>query len=434
MSDLYKDLYKVYKDNDEIHSYALKDAVYYFDGLNWEKTKDDELRIINNPNNPDISYQLKLLGDILEHNYSETSNNGVNTNVKLTEYQFSQFDNNYQFYTALNIGNPNMEDNKYCISGNTYKFKPSMGNSIKNSNKFYVNIPNRAANNYDECKYKAVRNNVPYFLIGDVSWNSTSKDFSYVCYIPKKSIESKNITNLINPLKETIDMFNIPGPSLNDSFCNPEQQNCGQHDNGYLSIYKREQLPVPAKDNFLIYTTDTYNNIKGENTLSITHINNLIDEIQPLNDYIDAYDKINANYTCILKDMSQNFINYVCISGNNSMSYDDVSRNIKSNSNNFNKDVHELYNLYESLNTNIDNINTDLSTINLICKDREIYLRNLYTDISKNQIELKKILNYSNGGIGRLKDQKYLRDNTIIEINILILIVIFSLFLYSKIK
>ena len=230
-------------------------------------------------------------------------------------------------------------------------------------------------------------------------------------------------------------MFNIPGPSLNDSFCNPEQQNCGQHDNGYLSIYKEwEQLPVPAKDNFLIYTTDTYNNIKGENTLSITHINNLIDEIQPLNDYIDAYDKINDNYTCILKDMSQNFINYVCISGNNSMSYDDVSRNIKSNSNNFNKDVHELYNLYESLNTNIDNINTDLSTINLICKDREIYLRNLYTDISKNQIELKKILNYSNGGIGRLKDQKYLRDNTIIEINILILIVIFSLFLYSKIK
>jgi len=430
MSDLYKDLYKVYKDNDEIHSYALKDAVYYFDGLNWEKT-NEVLPIITNQ---DISYQLKLLGDILEYNYSETSNNGVNKYVKLTEYQFSQFDNNYQFYTELNIGNPNMEDKNYCISGNTYKFKPSMGNSIKNSNKFYVNIPNRTANNYYECKDKAVRNNVPYFLIGDVSWNSTSKDFSYVCYIPKKSIESKNITNLINPLKETIDMFNRSGDSLND-YCNPAQENCSQLDNGYLSIYnKGEQLPVPAKDNFLIYTTDTYNNIKGENTLSITDINNLIDKIQPLNDYIDAYDKINDNYTCILKDMSQNFINYVCISGNNSMSYDDVSSNIKSNSTTFNTDVHQLYNLYESLNTNIDNINTDLSTINLICKDREIYLRNLYTDISKNQIELKKILNYSNGGIGRLKDQKYLRDNTIIEINILILIVIFSLFLYSKIK
>ena len=424
------DLYKVYKHNDEIYSYKLKDAVYYFDGLNWEKTNE----VLPIKTNEDISYQLKLLGDILEYNYSETSNNGVNTNVKLTEYQFSQFDNNYQFYTALNIGNPIMEDNNYCISGNTYKFKPSMGNSIKNSNKFYVNIPNRTANNYDECKDKAVRNNVPYFLIGDVSWNSTSKDFSYVCYIPKKSIESKNITNLINPLKETIDMFNSSGDSLND-YCDPDQENCRQLANGYLSIYnKGKQLPVPAKDNFLIYTTDTYNNIKRENTLTIPYINNLIDKIQPLNDYIDAYAKINDDYTCILLDMSQNFINYVCISGNNSIRYDDVSVNIQNASTTFNTGVHQLYNLYKSLNTNIDNINTDLSTINLICKDRETYLRNLYTDISKNQIELKKILNYSNGGIGRLKDQKYLRDNTIIEINILILIIIFSLFLYSKIK
>lgn len=441
MSQRYKVLQNV---NGEIKSVQEKDNSY-FNGLNWKKVESCiPDNVLNTSTDANVRKQANRLGNILNHIYTESSNNSM---VNLTEYQFK---NNYNIkpYEEYGIGDPKFSN--YCISYNNFYFKPNT-KGMKNSDRFDIseNLDFIRDNMYDnenpykDCEDIATKNNVPYFIVGDMSYVNSGA--TYNCYVPKyKNIYNTNvIKKLINPLLETINtIFSSRHNNINQGLT---ISGCLEASNNLTSDYKINDSSynaIPGVGNYLIYTTDVYN-FSNENKIKDNYLKNFKDIQMNLADvnshryYQELYDNSLSTTHMIgfFDKLKTNFTNFRCLpTMTSNMTFNDATTYIDFHNGELDKDIHNIYNKYELLNETNKNIENDISKIQIVSKDREKYLRELYKVIEAEQIKLKELLNNSNGGIGRLKDQKYLRDNTIIEINILILIIIFSLFLYSKIK
>jgi len=440
MSQRYKVLQNV---DGEIKSVQEKDNSY-FNGLNWKKVQTcNPNYVLNTSTDANVRKQANRLGNILNHIY--TNESSYNSMVNLTEYQFK---NNYNIkpYEQYGIGDPTLS--KYCISYNNFYFKPNT-KGMKNSDRFDIsenlyfkqNNMNNNQNPYEDCEDIATKNNVPYFIVGDMSYANSGA--TYNCYVPKykNSYNTNVIKKLINPLLETINtIFSSSHNNIDQSLT---ISGCLEASNNLTSDYKINDSSynaIPGVGNYLIYTTDVYN-FSDENKIRDNYLKNFKDIQMNLADvnshtyYQELYDNsLSTQHMIVFFDnLKTNFTNFRCLPAD-SLSFEDAKSHINEHNNYLDTDIHNIYNKYELLNETNKNIENDISKIQIVSKDREKYLRELYKVIEAEQIKLKELLNNSNGGIGRLKDQKYLRDNTIIEINILILIIIFSLFLYSKIK
>ena len=419
----------------------------YFNGLNWKKVEScSPYNVLNTSTDSNLRKQADRLGNILNHIYTnESSNNSI---VNLTEYQFK---NNYNIepYARYGIGDPYFSQS--CISYNDFFFKPNT-KGMKNSDKFDISKNfsfiqenmNSNENPYKDCEDKAIRNNVPYFIIGDMSYDDYN-GATYNCYVPKykNSYNTNVIKELINPVVETINSIfssthNIIYDKLTISGCLEASNNLIKDyvisDNSYNAI--------PGVGNYLIYTTDVYNfsNVTSTSENFLSNLHNIQTSLKGVNQYTyyqNLYDNSLASSHIIklFDDLSGHFEKFTCLDINpGNLKFDIASGYIDENNQLLDNTIYDIYNKYKLLNETNKNIENDISTIQIVSKDREKYLRELYNVIEAEQIKLKELFNNSNGGIGRLKDQTYMRDNTITEINILILIIILSLFLYSKIK
>lgn len=431
--------YKLLQSDQNYYAFKEKNNSY-FDGLTWKKVESSECSYILN-NEIDVSVQAKRLGNILDYKYDKISNKDDNNIVNLTQFQFT---NNYNVkpFHEYGIGDPSFIN--YCVSGNTYFYKPNT-NGIINSGKFhepdtFIFKSSTTENPYYECEDKAGRSNVPYFVVGNMNYSTT--EASYNCYVPKfKNAYNTNIIKqLIDPISETINyIFDADVPNkITDNLSEYLDASQNEYKN-YL--FKNDA--IPGTGNFLIYTEDIYK-FFDVNPNSLGNIDEITREIQNVTshtEYLKLYDgslnpinMYNHFYKSNNDDLKTYFTNFNCLNLSDNTDFSVVKNNVASSDVPFNEKIREIYQQWKQLNYQNNNIINDISLINIIGKDRKAYLRELYKDIENQQNELKKLLNNSNGGIGRLKDQKYLRDNTILEINILILIIIFSLFLYSKIK
>ena len=437
--------YKLLQSDQKYYAFKEKNNSY-FDGLTWKKLEKVEEsncngKILNNVQ--DLSFQAKRLGNILDYKYiNESSNNGINNIVNLTQFQFT---NNYNVkpFHEYGIGDPELIN--WCVSGNENYYKPNTSGVI-NSGKFDVpqtfTFNSSNDNPYYECEKKAKRSNVPYFVVGNMNYSTT--EASYNCYVPKlKNAYNTNIIrHLIDPISETINnIFDAPN-NITENVNNNNYLDASQNEyNNYLF----NNDAIPGTGNFLIYTEDIYN-FSDENPNSLGNIDEITSEIQkvtPHKDYksltlsggsLNPTNMYDHFYNYNNDDLKTYFTNFNCLNLSDNMDFSAVKDNVASSDVLFDDKIRKIYEQWKQLNDQNKNIIKDISRINIIGKNREAYLRELYKVIENQQNELKKLLNNSNGGIGRLKDQKYLRDNTILEINILILIIIFSLFLYSKIK
>lgn len=432
--------------------YAFKEKNNsYFDGLTWKKVVSSNCeKILNTVQDVSVSSQAKRLGNILDYKYiNESSNNGMNDIVNLTQFQFT---NNYDVkpFHKYGIGDPELIN--YCVSGNKNYYKPNTSGVI-NSGKFDVpqrftfNSSTTPVNPYSDCEDKARRSNVPYFVVGNMNYSTS--EASYNCYIPKfrNAYNTNIIKELIDPISETINnIFELHENITNDlSFENYLEAEQNQFINYHFNDVSYNDA-IPGTGNFLIYTEDIYNfsDVKSNSLGNIDEITKEIQDVTPHKEYekLTLRDGIlnpTNMYRHFYNDLKTYFTNFNCLNLTEDLTFGTV-KNYFYNSDRdgpgdkFDKKIIEIYEQWKILNDENNNIINDISRINIIGKEREAYLRKLYRLIENEQNELKKLLNNSNGGIGRLKDQKYLRDNTILEINILILIIIFSLFLYSKIK
>lgn len=440
--------YKVLQSYDGTEKYTFKEKNNsYFDGLTWKKVEKSNCNTNILNERPEISFQAERLGNILD--YNESANNNI---VNLTQFQFT---NNYNVkpFHKFGIGDPDLIN--WCVSGNKNYYKPNI-TSVINSEKFLnpetfnFNNTSRPANPYSYCEDKALKSNVPYFVVGDMSYSRDGA--SYNCYIPKfKNAYNTNvIKKLIDPISETINNIFDSGQKITNELLFEKYLDASQNKINDYYFKDSSYHAIPGKDNFLIYTTDSYNFSPNTNPLeNIDKIRQELNLVTSHNDYLDLYNdtlKPNKMYEYFYKsnndDLKTYFNDFNCLksTSNSNMNFSEVSNylynsvNRQGPGNKFDEKIIQIYEQWKRLNDQNNKIIHDISRINIIGKDREVYLRNLYKVIENEQNELKKLLNNANGGIGRLKDQKYLRDNTIVEINILILIIIFSLFLYSKIK
>ena len=445
--------YKLLQSDQNYYAFKEKNNSY-FDGLTWKNVERSDCSYILN-NEIDVSFQANRLGNILDYKYiNESSNNGMNNIVNLTQFQFT---NNYDVkpFHEYGIGDPSFIN--YCVSGDKYFYKPNTSGVI-NSGKFDVpqtftfNSSTSSNNPYYECEDKALKSNVPYFVIGDI--NYSTNEASYNCYIPKfKNAYNTNvIKELVAPISKTInnifESFIINDTLLFEKYLDASQNKINDY---YFNDFSYHA--IPGRNNFLIYTTDIYNfspnTSSSSNTNPLENINKITQELNLLTSYKE-YETLrdgilNPNkmseyfYNSSNNDLKTYFYHFNCLNltaeGMNFSQVNEYLYNSETGTEKkFDDKIREIYEQWRKLNEQNKKIVDDISRINIIGKDREKYLRDLYKVIENEQNELKKLLNNANGGIGRLKDQKYLRDNTILEINILILIIIFSLFLYSKIK
>ena len=437
--------YKVLQNYDGTEKFKFKEKNnLYFNGLTWKKVEKStcNTNILNEL--PDISFQAERLGNILD--YNESANNNI---VNLTQFQFT---NNYDVkpFHKFGIGDPDLIN--WCVSGNKNYYKPNT-TGIINSDKFhnpetFTFNTSTPANPYSDCENKALKNNVPYFVVGDMSYSTSTA--SYNCYIPKfKNAYNTNvIKKLIDPISETINNIFESGEKITNELLFNNYLEASQNIISDYYFKDSSYHAIPGKDNFLIYTTDKYNFSPNTNPLeNIDKIRQEINLVTSHKEYLELYDNIlNPNkmyeyfYNSENDDLKTYFNNFNCLNFTSNQNFTTVQNYLYNSVNRqgagskFDEKIIEIYEQWKRLNDANNNIVKDISRINIIGIDREVYLTNLYKVIENEQNELKKLLNNANGGIGRLKDQKYLRDNTIVEINILILIIIFSLFLYSKIK
>lgn len=442
--------YKVLQSDQKFYAFKEKNNSY-FDGLTWKKVEESNCngKILNTVQ--DVSFQAKRLGNILDYKYDKISNKDDNKIVNLTQFQFT---NNYNVkpFHEYGIGDPDLIN--WCVSGNENYYKPNTSGVI-NSGKFhepdtFIFNSSTSINPYSDCEKKAKRSNVPYFVVGDISYSTTTA--SYNCYVPKfkNAYNTNKIKQLIDPISETINnIFDAPNNITEkvDNYLDASYLDASQNEyNNYLF----NNDAIPGTGNFLIYTEDIYN-FSDVNLNSLGNIDEITTEIQNVTSHTDYKKKtlrdgsLNPTnmykhfYNSTTAHLTNYFTDFNCLNLSENMPFADVKQYFYNSyengpGNNFDEKIREIYKQWKQLNDQNKNIIKDISRINIIGKNREVYLRELYKVIENQQNELKKLLNNSNGGIGRLKDQKYLRDNTILEINILILIIIFSLFLYSKIK
>ena len=444
--------YKVLQSYDGTEKYTFKEKNNsYFDGLTWKKVEKSSCNknILNDV--PDITFQAERLGNILDYIYlNESSNNDI---VNLTKFQFT---NNYDVkpFHEYGIGDPNLIN--WCVSGNKNYYKPNTTGVI-NSDIFhypetFIFEKSKPANPYYDCEIKALKSNVPYFVVGNISYSAT--EASYNCYIPKfKNAYNTNvIKKLIDPISETINNIFESGQKITNELLFEKYLDASQNNINDYYFKDSSYHAIPGKDNFLIYTTDSYNFSPNTNTNTnpLENIDKIREEINLVTSHKEYselyYNSLNPNnmykhfYNYTNTDHLTNyFYHFNCLDLPLDKTFATVKKDLDNLTNTgaenkFDKKIIKIYEQWKLLNDANHDIVEDISRINIIGKDREVYLSNLYKVIENEQNELKKLLNNANGGIGRLKDQKYLRDNTIVEINILILIIIFSLFLYSKIK
>lgn len=350
-------------------------------------------------------------------------------------------------YTHANITSDNIiklqvgegekiKEMKYSeyINNPTYfdKKKYSFATSVEDSN-----------DAYEMCKARTEELNSDFFLVSDVSY--VNKEFHYNCYIPKNSqrCNTNTLKKLISPFEQVFNqMFGLDdtvftsSSDINEIITGisneisygisyedyPTIDNCS---NNCFKINK--EVLLPKRDYFGIFYSKYLDINSNDANVDSYYISQTIKHDISYIKLNYSEDKLNE----ILSDLSQSLTSNIC-RFQNSPDIGAIDESIKR--------LDEFYNgggddpKYIGFIKSLEKLGNDISNIGQSSQTNTRYLRAVDDLVKKSNSKLNNVLKLDGANNGKYNDTQYLKNQKISEIIVLMLIIIFLIFIYSKKK
>ena len=360
------------------------------------------------------------------------------------EVPFNTTNGCYTSSIILNDGNINLEgqEMKYSEYINNPKYFDKTNYSFGTSE-----LSNNA---YKECKERTEDLNSDFFLVSDISYHSNN--FHYNCYIPKNSqkCNANTFNQLISPFEEVFKkmfglndnlfttssdinyimttgissetIYNISGEYSTIDICN---NNCFRNEN---------QVLLPKTNYFGIFYSDFLDINSNDANINSYFSSSIIEDITEIEDNYTE-DKLNT----ILYDLSNSLTDNICTT--DTPNIDDIDGFItrlnrfyngsKTSDNNY---VFGHDPEYIGFIPSLEKLAIDISNIGQYSRTNTRYLRAVDDLVKKSNSKLNNVLKLDGANNGKYNDTTFLKNQKISEIIILMLIIIFLIFIYSKKK
>ena len=296
---------------------------------------------------------------------------------------------------------------------------------------------------YKKCKERTEDLNSDFFLVSDVSY--VNKKFHYNCYIPKNSqrCNTNTLQKLISPFEQVFNkMFGVDpdifqGTSDISSIIRGigSQTKYGISNEDYATIDAcsnhcfriNNEVLLPKTDYFGIFYSDYLDINSNDANVQSYYVN---ESIKTDISYIeDNYTESNLND--ILTQLHSSLQNNIC-TNQDLPNIDAIDESIKR--------LDEFYNgggddpKYIGFINSLENLGNDISNIGQSSKTNTKYLRAVDELVKKSNSKLNNVLKLDGANNGKYNDTQYLKNQKISEIIVLMLIIIFLIFIYSKKK
>lgn len=296
---------------------------------------------------------------------------------------------------------------------------------------------------YKECKERTEELNSDFFLVSDVSYSE--QNFHYNCYIPKNSqrCNTNTLQKLISPFEQVFNkMFGVGEDIFQGTSDIKEimrrgirpQKNYGISYEDYATMdictnhcFRNDnKVLLPKTDYFGIFYSD-FLDINSNDANVDSYVSQTIK---------DDISYINLNYTednlnGILTQLHSSLQNNIC-TNQDPPNIDAIDEPIKR--------LDEFYNgggddpKYIGFINSLEQLGNDISNIGQSSKTNTNYLRAVDHLVKKSNSKLNNVLKLDGANNGKYNDTQYLKNQKISEIIVLMLIIIFLIFIYSKKK
>ena len=281
-----------------------------------------------------------------------------------------------------------------------------------------MNIKSSSKSIVDECEKKAISNNKEFFLVTDFTNNSNGSTFN--CLIPKvdKMCDISNIADLLQPFNNAIknlfktnksilfsDTLNIKqNIKIEDINKTKQIDNCFKINNKHNDLFAKNGY-------FILYKTELIKNEEYINSLK---------NIQSYLEYKKKYENNFIN-NVTFNNIKTNFVNFICLPNTN-------------NENKLDTEIMNLKNMYAVMFNDLDYISRDISTMSVLTKYETLYLKEIQKNIDKLKKDINSLIGFDGANNGKLLDTRFLKNLTLSESIILILLISFMIFLYRNKK
>ncbi len=297
---------------------------------------------------------------------------------------------------------------------------------------------------YKKCKERTEDLNSDFFLVSDVSYSE--QKFHYNCYIPKNSqrCNTNTLQKLITPFEQVFNkMFGVgedifQGTSdISDIMATGiiPQDNFIISDEDYATMdicsnncFRNNHKVLLPKTNFFGIFYNDYLDINSNDANVQSYVSQSIKEDISRITLNYSQDKLND----LLTQLHTSLQNNICTN----QDLPDIGGNIDESI----KRLDEFYNgggrdpKYIGFINSLENLGNDISNIGQSSQTNTKYLRAVDDLVKKSNSKLNNVLKLDGANNGKYNDTQYLKNQKISEIIVLMLIIIFLIFIYSKKK
>ena len=288
---------------------------------------------------------------------------------------------------------------------------------------------------YKDCKTRSEELNSDFFLVSDVSYSQ--QKFHYNCYIPKNSqrCNTNTLQELISPFEQVFNkMFGVnPDTFKRTSDINKIITGIGSRDNYGISYEDYATMDICTNNCFrnekdvLLPKTDFFG-IFYNNYLDINSNDANVDSYYVNESIKTEISAIQENYSSsilvgLLSDLSNSLTNNICTN----QDLPDIDGNID-------ESIQNIDTFYDGFINSLEKLGNDISNIGQSSQTNTQYLRAVDDLVKKSNSKLNNVLKLDGANNGKYNDTQYLKNQKISEIIVLMLIIIFLIFIYSKKK
>lgn len=276
------------------------------------------------------------------------------------------------------------------------------------------------------CENLALDKKTQFFLLSDFCNNTLLSN----CYIPNVIVPDTFTGTLSNIFQPFSDILNrIFGNDINRNQALAEFDSCSNlvvSSNKCLHHLSSGKYYAPTEI-FALYNSQT---LDFDVVRALSNINSYSDYAKQFSGLDDYNDMIklpkfrSVNGEIIYRDggsIAISFKDYIC-------DPKPTTEQI------FNNEIDELDKKYNAIFLFLDQISSDLSNISLLTKNDNKIIMEMDTIIASKKYELEELLASGGGNNGRLSDTNYLKNLKFIEIVIVSLVLLITIFIYIKKK